>query len=971
MNQQVVKKASAIAPITAIDTVVCTYNDSEHQIAIWGNGSAVLVGDGAFNYPVHHRDVFYHHNVHGIKILSFQHDCVNFIAWGDKNLIYLSYSLSGYGFTTIRRWFGLDDIVLDAAIEGDVLVIGYAHGFIDIYQNLNQETFRRLYGPENCVLFSLSLSFHSLTCISIVGGTAFGKIHIWNATIEDLKDTLKDSLTKISDVTILAGHEGVIFRTCWSRDRRYLASVSDDRSVRVWQMSSSGGPLQSFVGWGHENRVWDVIFISSTHIATCSEDSTIRIWNFSTSGFNSCICKLVGHENSVWKIVPLIVKNNNTSAILSVGNDSKIEVWNLPSCLLSCPTSDENYFSLIDIPPSNADIDLKKSSRRQNGVCGVSIYPECNIATIVLIDGGIWLCDVSNIECCDFSGYFSEIFGNEAPKDKLSWYYIDELTVSLTCTSISYHASNVSNNSTFSINICSSHYDGTASWISISPNYSSERFEFSVTHRCSWRPFSSMRTVNIWECENGHILTASIQGNFQMWNVGSFEAEKDITPTLMFEGCVSTKEIICSCHLIRGSSILILGDSRGSIFLFLFDSFSLLEKCCLHRIHGSDPVSQIRSVVVENTTYVYSIGNNGYLCKYSVDFSIDPLLQLDVQISCLPIKTPDMLVVDSSSDSCDPFIIIIGGYQGSEYILWDVLRRRQYFRIEAGSWKRPHCCGILNLNPSSPRILFICPVPVGKDTKLKLIDSMPGRYRNDMQKIMPMESFFKLLGNVGHGKVCYSSAIWQTSLDRPPIIFTGGELGLIRSYYWSMDADQSIDRWVPFGNDLEMPFNSSLKSMVWLSSSITCEKGILVGGGGRLAYGIWIGNRQPCSKGSLLRQWMKGSIAPKGTQDHRIFSTSAVSLHREDVEHFLVGFTDSRGVFTLGLTSSFCSTAELQRNEKWIMLESRSISEYPLLCHKVIHISSDSSSNSWKFVVVFGDSFGTVFLCHFRVSLPR
>ena len=37
---------------------------------------------------------------------------------------------------------------------------------------------------------------------------------------------------------------GVIFRLQWSKDRRKLVSVSDDRTVRVWDVSIVGGGMQ-------------------------------------------------------------------------------------------------------------------------------------------------------------------------------------------------------------------------------------------------------------------------------------------------------------------------------------------------------------------------------------------------------------------------------------------------------------------------------------------------------------------------------------------------------------------------------------------------------------------------------------------------------------------------------------------------------------------------------------------------------
>jgi hypothetical protein len=78
-------------------------------------------------------------------------------------------------------------------------------------------------------------------------------------------------------VRALEGHSDAVLSVSFSRDSRWLASGSADTTVRVWEVAS-GTQLQTLTG--HAGWVWSVSFSWNGHwLASGSGDKTVRVWN--------------------------------------------------------------------------------------------------------------------------------------------------------------------------------------------------------------------------------------------------------------------------------------------------------------------------------------------------------------------------------------------------------------------------------------------------------------------------------------------------------------------------------------------------------------------------------------------------------------------------------------------------------------------------------------------------------------------
>ncbi len=161
----------------------------------------------------------------------------------------------------------------------------------------------------------------------------------------------------------LTGHTDVVWRVTFSLDGHTLTSVSHDRTIKLWKLSSgqelrtltvpssdawcvaspdgqtlasssydntirlwevtSGQELRTFNGYTSDIRSVDFSPDGQT-LASSSQDNTIRLWE-AASGQE--LCTLTGHRNIVWHVA--ISPDNKTLA--SGSADMTIKLWKLPS----------------------------------------------------------------------------------------------------------------------------------------------------------------------------------------------------------------------------------------------------------------------------------------------------------------------------------------------------------------------------------------------------------------------------------------------------------------------------------------------------------------------------------------------------------------------------------------------------------------------------------------------------------------
>ncbi|RDA88811.1 hypothetical protein CP532_5422 [Ophiocordyceps camponoti-leonardi (nom. inval.)] len=168
-------------------------------------------------------------------------------------------------------------------------------------------TFRA--SPERTLLYAARLVWTDCRRILVAAGTVFGHILVWNCDVSE-----DGELIVASSCLRLRGHEGSVYGLDVSPllvlpDRRstvrLLASCSDDRTVRIWDLSEreaedegdegnaedetgfkssavavKSSSRQVAVAMGHASRIWTVRFGTETPLSVYSfgEDATAQSW---------------------------------------------------------------------------------------------------------------------------------------------------------------------------------------------------------------------------------------------------------------------------------------------------------------------------------------------------------------------------------------------------------------------------------------------------------------------------------------------------------------------------------------------------------------------------------------------------------------------------------------------------------------------------------------------------------------------
>ena len=173
-------------------------------------------------------------------------------------------------------------------------------------------------GPQS-ILYSAHVTWPRNGRGLVAAGTVFGEVLLWSFS--------PDQFFLDSELVIpghlhyrFTGHEGSIFGVQMSEEfvisgvglpRRILASCSDDRTIKIWDISNleldrDGNEAQS---------------LSSKPNIEHSGDN-------SKSKENSCLAEVMGHNSRIWG-VRFLFQQTNSWRLISYGEDATAQIWQL------------------------------------------------------------------------------------------------------------------------------------------------------------------------------------------------------------------------------------------------------------------------------------------------------------------------------------------------------------------------------------------------------------------------------------------------------------------------------------------------------------------------------------------------------------------------------------------------------------------------------------------------------------------
>lgn len=146
------------------------------------------------------------------------------------------------------------------------------------------------------------------------------------------EDTDENDIPKLKSLTTVKAHEKDINSLDVSPNDRLLASGSQDRTAKIFQVDfrpaygdrpAHGELRQIGICKGHKRGVWCVRFGKAERVlATGSGDKTVKLWNLDDF---TCVKTFEGHSNSVLRVDFL----NAGMQMVTSASDGLLKIWNV------------------------------------------------------------------------------------------------------------------------------------------------------------------------------------------------------------------------------------------------------------------------------------------------------------------------------------------------------------------------------------------------------------------------------------------------------------------------------------------------------------------------------------------------------------------------------------------------------------------------------------------------------------------
>ncbi len=144
-------------------------------------------------------------------------------------------------------------------------------------------------------------------------GAEHGKVSIWNLETGQWQRTI-------------SAHSSPVLSLAFSADGQWLASGSQNHTIKLWDLNNSSEQYRYVIGNAHLSQILSLA-ISTQHqtLVSGGADRTIKLWDLATGEKRSPKHILEGHAGQVW----CVAVSPDGSKIASASADFTVKLWDI------------------------------------------------------------------------------------------------------------------------------------------------------------------------------------------------------------------------------------------------------------------------------------------------------------------------------------------------------------------------------------------------------------------------------------------------------------------------------------------------------------------------------------------------------------------------------------------------------------------------------------------------------------------